>query len=191
MAWNDATETVIAGTGEAYYAPVGTALPTTADTVLNAAFVGLGYHSEDGVTTNRDISITEHRAWQSAYPIRRTRESEDFSMKFTLLQWNEVTVPFAFGGGALVTVSAGEYRYDPPVASAPLDEWSLVVDVKDGIRTVRFVIPRGSVTDAVESGFTRTDMAPLPITFKGLEPASGGATWYPLFNDLAAFAPGS
>lgn len=191
MAWNDPTETHIAGTGEAYYAPVGTALPATADAALNAAFVGLGYHNEDGVTTNREVSITDHKAWQSKYPIRRTRESEDFTIGFTLLQWNEVTVPFAYGGGDLITVSSGQYRYDPPVASDAIDEWSLVVDVDDGSRRMRFVIPRGSVTDAVESGFTSNGMAELPISFKGLEPAAGGAVWYPLFNDAAAFAAGS
>lgn len=191
MAWNDATETVIAGSGEAYYGPVGTALPTTAGASLNSAFVGLGYHTEDGVSTTRDITIAEHRVWQEAYPIRRTRESEDFQIAFTLVQWNEITVPFAFGGGDLVTVSAGQYRYDPPVAGDALDEWSVVVDVDDGDRRVRFVVPRATVTEAVESSFTRTEMAQLPVTLTAMPPASGGAVWYPLFNDLAAFAAGS
>jgi hypothetical protein len=191
MPWNDGTESHIAGSGEAYYAPVGTTLPTTADAALNAAFVGLGYHSEDGVTTTTEITITDHMAWQSKYPIRRTRDTEAFTVAFSLLQWNEVTVPFAYGGGALVTVSAGEYRYDPPAASDALQEWSLVVDCDDGTRRVRFVVPRGTVTEGVESQFQTTAMAMLPVSFRGLQPAAGGATWYPLFNDLAAFAAGS
>lgn len=191
MAWNDGTETIVSGSGEAYYAAVGTTLPTTADAALNAAFVGLGYHSEDGVTTRMEVAVTDHMAWQSHYPIRRTRDSEAFILEFTLLQWNDVTVPFAYGGGTLVTVSAGQYRYDPPVASDALQEWSLVVDVDDGTRRARFVVPRGSVADNVESQFTRTTMGPLPISFRGLQPATGGATWYPLFNDTAAFAAGS
>jgi hypothetical protein len=45
------TSEVRAGiTGELYAAPVGTALPTDTSTALNAAFKGLGYFSEDGVT---------------------------------------------------------------------------------------------------------------------------------------------
>ncbi len=191
MPWNDATETLIAGNGQAYYAVVGTALPTTADTALNVAFVGLGFHTEEGVTVNRERSVVEHRAWQSAYPIRRTLESDDFQVQFSLLQWNEITVPFAYGGGTLVTVSAGQYRYDPPSASDALAEWSLIVDVVDGARKGRFVIPRGSVTDAVESSLTRTEMAPLPVTFKALEPADGSLPWKFYSNDLGAFAPGS
>lgn len=191
MSWNKSDETVVAGTGEVYVAPVGTPLPATADAALNAAFIGLGYHSEDGVTVNKNLEITEFRAWQSRHPIRRERETEDFQLSYNLLQWNEETIPLAFGGGEILDLGGGQFRYSPPADGEDLDERTLVCDVDDGPRRVRFVIPRGSITEGAESQFQRTEMATLAVTFKSLEPLDTSDPYYFLFNDDGAFAPGS
>lgn len=191
MPWNDAAETVVAGTGQVYVAAVGTTLPANADAALAAAFVGLGYHTEEGVSLNKAIEIVEFRAWQSRHPIRRERETEDFQLTFVLQQWNEETVPLAFGGGSITDLGGGQFKYVPPRDDEQLDERALVCDVDDGDRRIRFVVPRGTVTEGVESTFQRSEMANLPITFKALEPTEGGEAWYPLFNDAAGFAAGS
>lgn len=190
MAWNNPNDTVIGGSGQVYVAPVGTALPTTPTGALNAAFTGLGYHTEEGVQTSAPLSVIEHKGWQSKAPIRREVDSRDFQLTFALLQWDEDTLPLAFGGGTIVSVSGG-YRYDPPQNSDALDERALVCDVDDGSERIRFVIPRGSVTEGVDSTLNRSAMASLPVTFKALEPADGSKLWYPLFSDTTAFAPGS
>jgi hypothetical protein len=60
------TSEVRAGiTGELYAAPVGTALPTDTSTALNAAFKGLGYFSEDGVTETFEKDTEDITAWQN------------------------------------------------------------------------------------------------------------------------------
>lgn len=189
--WNDSAETIIAGTGQVYVAPVGTALPANAESALNAAFLGLGYHTEDGVSVNQTPEIVEHGAWQTKHPIRRVREAEEFLITFALLQWNEVNVPLAFGGGDIIDLGSGQYRFDPPVESDELDERALIADVIDGDRRLRWVIPRGSVTEGVTSEFTRASMSGIPITFKALAPEDGSKAWYWLSNDAAAFAAGS
>lgn len=191
MAWNDSGETIVAGSGQVYVAPVGTALPATAAAAPNAAFEGLGYHTEEGVSVNQSVEIAEFRAWQSKYVIRRIRDTEDFMITFVLLQWNESTLPFAMGGGDIVSDGGSGYRYNPPGAEDDVDDRALICDVIDGSRRGRFVVPRGSVTEAVEASFTRTEMATLPITFKAQQPADGALPWYFLTNDSAAFAAGS
>lgn len=191
MAWNDASELVVGGSGEAYVAPVGTALPTTPTANLNAAFVGLGYHTEDGATFTVSPDVTEFGAWQSRQPIRRELNGQDIQVAFALQQWNEETVVLAFGGGEISEPAEDVFRYDFLTDEDSLDERSLVLDVADGIRKMRFVFPRGNVTEAVESQFQRGATAQLPITFKVLEPTEGGAPGYVLFNDDAAFAAGS
>lgn len=184
MAWNDPGETVVAGNGEAYVAPVGTALPATATTALNSAFSGLGYHTEDGVSYNRELNVTEFPAWQSHDAIRRERDTSPFTITFALLQFlNEINIPFVFGGGSISTVGTNLYKYSPPADSDALDEKSLIVDVDDGPARIRFVIPRGTVTDAVSSQFARNQMSALPVAFKALKPDDGGLSWYPLFYD--------
>lgn len=191
MGWNDASETVVAGAGEAYVAPVGTPLPVKADDALNAAFFGLGYHSEDGVSINRALEVVEFGAWQEKIKIRRERDSEDFTFSFTLLQWNEISTPLAMGGGAITSVGGSQYKYTPPAASAALDEKTMICDVQDGARIMRFIVPRGSVTDGVEVGFKPKEMAGLSVSFKALAPTDGSAPWYFVTNDALAFAVGS
>lgn len=188
--WNDSTELVVASNGQIYVAPVGTALPAGPATTLNAAFVGLGLATEDGVKLSVSPTITEHKAWQSRHPVRRDLTGQEIQAAFQLEQWNESTVVLAFGGGAITTVSGG-YRYDFVASGAALDERAMVIDAQDGTRKVRYVFPRGNVTEAVETTFSSTSPALLPITFKVLEPADGSASGYILFDDAAAFAAGS
>lgn len=191
MAWNDSNELVVAGTGQIYVAPVGTALPTTPTASLNAAFFGLGYTTEDGVTFTGTPTITDFNAWQSQQAVRRERVGQEIQAAFQLEQWNEQSVPLAFGGGSVTNPSGSIYRYVFPEAGAALDERAMVIDVQDGTRHIRFVIARGNVTDSVETQFRRTELAVLPITFKALQPTDGSDTCAVLFDDAAAFAAGS
>lgn len=191
MAWNDPLETIVAGSGEVNIAAVGTALPAKTTEALNAKFEGLGYHTEDGVSVNQAITVAGFKAWQSPTEIRRVQDSQDFEISFALLQWNEVNLPFAFGGGTISEVSSGQFKYVPPAASAALDERALIVDVDDGSRRARFIVPRGTVTETSAATFKRTEMATLAVTFKALTPADGSEPWRVLFDDAAAFAVGS
>lgn len=191
MAWNDPNETVIAGDGQVYVADLGTSLPANADASLDAAFSGLGYHTEDGVNVNQEPNIVEHRSWQSKYPTRVIRDTEDFMLTFVLQQFNEVNIPLAFGGGSIVDLGGGQYRFDPPSAADAPDDRAVVCDVDDGDRRARFVVPRGLAVESTELQFTRSEMAGLPITLKALQPEDGGLAWYVYFNDADAFAAGS
>lgn len=190
MPWNDGDDAVIGGTGQVYVAPVGTALPANEDSALNSAFVGLGYHSEDGVSINQSVEIIRLGAWQTKSDIRRQRDSETFRITFNLLQWNENNVPLAFGGGAVTEPSSGHYKYTPPAVSDALDEKALVCDVQDGSEKLRFVIPRGNVVEAVDSQFTRNAFGMLPIAFEALTPTDESPQWH-LLTNVAGFAAGS
>lgn len=190
MAWNDASELIVAGDGQAYIAPVGTALPNTGPTqALNSAFEGLGYHTEDGASFKASPDIQEFMAWQSRQAIRRELKAQELSVQFVLQQWDEDSVPFAFGGGVVTDLGGGNFRYDFPDDTAQLQEKALILDVADGSVKYRFVFPRGNVTEDVESEFKRDAAAGLPITWKALEPTTGGSPGYFLTN--ASYATGS
>ncbi len=186
MAWNDADEVVVAGSGQLHVAPVGTALPTTPTAGLNAAFVGLGYTAEDGVSLKSTPEVTEFRAWQNQDAIRRAVKARTIEIGCELLQWNEETVPVAFGGGAIT--GSGPYTYTLPAAGEALAEHAVVLDIVDGERLMRIVVPRMSVADAIEAQFNADNMAGLAIVLKSL-----ASTTVPtiLFSDAAAFAAGS
>lgn len=181
MPWNDAFEIIAGQTGQMYIGPVGTAEPTNEDSALNSALEGCGYITEDGVATNKALEIVEHRVWQSRNPIRRDKESEDFQAVCQLVQFNEVTIPFALGGGEITEPTPGHYRYSPPSVEDALPEKMAVIDIQDGDVKLRIVIPRGTVTEGVEQTFRRNELAGLPVTFKALENDSGD-DWYWLSN---------
>jgi hypothetical protein len=189
MAWNNANEIVVASNGQYYTAPIGTPLPTTPTGALNAAFIGLGFITEDGATLTVTPEVSDYMAWQSRTPVRREKVSQEVQVAVALMQWNEQTVPAAFGGGT-VSGAAGSYRYDLPKDDAALDERAVVLEANDGPTHMRWVFPRGNVTDAVEAQFQRGNPASLPITFKALAAAEGASPGY-FLTDSAAFAAGS
>jgi hypothetical protein len=190
MAWDDSSEIRVAGSGQVYTAPVGTALPSTAVAALNAAFSGLGFHSEDGVSTNATRDSLEVRVWQSLYVVRSARQSADFRLTFALMQWNEQNVPLAFGGGSVVSDGGSGYRFNPPLASEAEDYRSIICDVVDGNVHNRFVLPRALAVEGVESQWSRGAPAELPITIQA-QPTGETDNWYLVSDDAASFAPGS
>lgn len=190
MPWNASSELVVANTGEVSVAPVGTALPTDPTAALNAAFTGLGYTNEDGVTFTVTPSITDFMAWQSNLPIRRELTSQEVQVQFNLQQWNENNVPLAFGGGAVTVPSSGVYKYTLPADGDALDERAMIIDAQDGTHHFRIIMPRGNVSEAASATFKRSQEALLPITFKALAPGSGVTPAY-ILTDAPGFAVGS
>jgi hypothetical protein len=181
----DASELVVASNGSVHVAPVGTTLPDDPTEALAGAFAELGFVTEDGVTLTVTPEITDYRAWQARSPVRRELTAQELMIGFALEQWNGETIPLAFGGGAITEPSPGVFRYDFPTDTDSLDERSLVVDWQDGDRNYRAVFERGNVTEAVETNLVRSALAVLPIGFKALEPAAGGAVAYVLSDDPA------
>jgi len=188
MGWNQSDDLVVGGNGQVYAAPLGTALPTTTAGALNAAFLGLGYLSEDGVNFSVARETQDFPAWQAFDPVRTAITGRTVQATFSLQQWNEDTVPLAFGGGA-ITGTTPNYKYELPDPEQGLDERSVVIDIQDGSENMRFVLPRGIVVESVETQFSRGATAMLPITFKLLKPSIGKIA--AIYSDSDAFAAGS
>ena len=189
MAWNSASEIVIGGTGQVYVAAEGSTLPTTTTGAPAVAFVGLGYHTEEGLTLRSTPDVTDHRVWQSKQPARREINAQDIQVAFELVQWDEDSIPLAFGGGS-ISGSAPDFRYNFPTDDDALDIRALVADVQDGSTHLRFVFPRVNVVETVEATFNRTSMAGLPITCGVLAPEGGGSPGY-ILTDSAGLTAGS
>lgn len=194
MAQNTA-EIVVGATGAVSVAPVGSTLPTSIATALNASYVDLGLITEDGVTVSPEMSQEVLRAWQVLGRVRTLITERDFKIQFALMQWNNVNLPFAMGGGDIavdVAASAGppvveaEYSYDFPDSDVR-DERSLVVEWVDGTKNYRIVIPRGEVSELDEFQAQKTDSANLGITFNVVSSPTDAYTMR-LQTDDPAFA---
>jgi len=186
MALN-ATETVVAGTGNVYIAPVGTTMPTEVDTALDAAFIESGYTTEDGVLFRYSEDQAELKVWQTPHPVRTTITDAANEVEFELVQFNKTTLPLALGGGTVVATSAGKFGLSLPAAPT-VQERCLVVDIVDGTVTWRIALDRVVVMSAGDVTFTDSDLSGLPLKFATL-PIVGNAYVGNIFSDAVAMTP--
>lgn len=187
----NAGEIVIGSNGSIFSALPGSPIPASINDPFDpASWIDLGYASEDGVTWADGKSLFDVNVWQSFYPARKGVESREGTATFTLMQWNGDTVKLAYGGGDVVEVDDGAYRYVPPDPSE-VGEKMLGIEWEDGDKDYRLVLPRGMVSDGVETNIVRTAAGMLPITFSVLG-TDGSDPWFFDTNDPAfAAAAGS
>ena len=182
MSGPNAGEIVVGANGRVLVAPATVTMPTDVVAPWPAGWVDLGYLTEAGVKLTDGRTMAEAKAWQSIYAVRRLVASKSSKVAFTLTQWDKVTVPLAFGGGTVDTVSAGLYRYRPP-SPATVDERAVGVEWDDGGRRYRLIIPLGMAVDPVATDLARTKSAELPIGFEVTTPAVGVDPWFLLSSD--------
>lgn len=183
---NNADEITVGANGRVKVADVGTAAAASISEALSASWTELGYINEEGVTFLDGKTVEPIPVWQSFYPPRRIMTEKEASATFGLRQWNAANVQLAFGGGEVVEDAPGEYRYNPP-APGPIDERAMAIEWEDGDKKYRLIIPRGMVSDNVETNIVRTAASDLPIVF-GVNGQEGVNPWY-LQTDDPAFAP--
>jgi hypothetical protein len=180
----DTDQIVVGANGTIRVAPPATADPADVSAAWPAGWVDLGYTSEDGVTFTDARTLEAIPVWQLLYPARRVVTERDATVAFTLRQFSRDQVVFAFGGGDIVEdppAASGNFRYTPP-APEVIDERRLGVEWLDGDKTFRLILPRGIVTENVETKIVRTAATDLPITF-GILGVDGVDPWYLLTDD--------
>lgn len=170
-------------TGQIYVAPVGSTLPIDASTAPDRAFTDLGYTTTDGVRFSYAPETQDIDVWQADDPVRVIAQRRPASFETAFAQLDEHTLPVALGGG-VVRGSGGNFTYTPPAAQDGLDERSIVVDIEDGDKKVRFVVARAVVTEAVEISFNKEGLSSLPVNFRVLRPDTGSA-WEVYFANTA------
>jgi hypothetical protein len=185
MGTQNSNQIRVAPKGDVYVAATSVTVPTDTATAWAAGWVKLGLVNSEGVTFTETKSMVDVRAWQMAYPARRVVETKEAAVSFSLAQWSGDTVKLAFGGGAVT--GTGPYTYAPPAADV-VDERALGIEWTDGASIYRIVVPRGVVSDDVETTFSRTDAAYLPISFSVIGPSPDAAglkanPWYMVTSD--------
>ena len=161
----DGTEVRVAGAGHVYVAPAGTALPTNLS-ALAAAWVDLGYVTEDGVGFSFGRETSDLNAWQGS-KVRVLTTAEPASVNFSLMQTNKDVLPVVFGGGSIASSGTAPneiYTFTPP-ASGTNTERACVIEFADGDLTYRYCIPRIQLEGNVEFTLVRSGALTYPLTF--------------------------
>lgn len=164
----------VAVTGTVRTAPAGTALPTAVATAPNAAFVDVGYISEDGVVFSTATDQNDIKAWQNGDTVRSLQTSHDFSAAFTMIETNEKALEvyfgnFAHGAGAAdgVSLVKGGSTYRGP--------W--IFDIIDGADLIRIVVPDGQVTGREDLSLASGDALGYGITLSCYPDASSNKAY--------------
>ena len=149
--------------GAVYRAPIGTTLPTDATTALDAAFVPLGYVSEDGLSNNNELSVEATKAWGGNIVLRSLTEMND-EFALTLIETKNVDVLKAVYGDANVIVDASNNVTVNVIAEDPVEAvWVFELALRGGIAR-RIVIPDGAITSRDEITYNDSDPVGYGIT---------------------------
>lgn len=162
--------------GSIYRAPIGTALPTDAKKALDAAFVSLGYASEDGVTNSEARTGETVKAWGGAV-VLVTQNGKVDTFKFKLIEAMNPEVLKTVYGDKNVTgdLSTG---ITVKVNENDGDAYAYVVDMilKGGVLK-RLVIPDAIITSISEITYKDNSAIGYEITLTA-EPDSDRNTHY-------------
>ncbi|MEU1433328.1 phage tail protein [Streptomyces sp. NPDC005786] len=197
MAGNNSSEIRVAGTGRILVADINAPLPAAFTDDPSAdwgvEWTDLGYTSTDGVTFSKKDKLDPVETWQSISPARFVYADRDLTLKFSMLQFNEDTLPF-FLGGAAADIRRDATKPDIVQFDVPdgptFDERALGLEFTDGTAvTYRFVIPRGQVTATDDIKLARKAAAMLGVTFTALSPGNDQALATFVMKDAAYQVP--
>lgn len=163
--------------------PTGTTLPTDATTAPDAALVATGYITEDGVTQTIDSDTEEIVAWGGDI-VRVINTTHALSYTLSFLETNEAVLVEVYGDENVTTTTGNHVVL---INSKPLPHRVYVLEVKDGERRVRIVIPDGQITERGEVVYVHTDAVKYEITITAYPDASGNKAY--LYVDAPPVIP--
>lgn len=167
-------------TGAIYYAPLGTALPTDAKTALDAAFKGVGYISEDGLTRSQSRSSNDIKEWGGGVVTTVQTEYKE-SFKFKMIETLSDIVQKAVYGEKNVagkldgTVTASmtvKHNALEPVANA----WVIDTVMLDGTLS-RIVVPNAKITELGDLAYKKDSAIGYDVTLSAMLDANGNTSY--------------
>jgi hypothetical protein len=177
--------TIPADGAAVYAAPLGTPLPATATAALNAAFVDLGWVSEDGVTNSIQRDVTRHKAW-GGDTVKTTQDNYTESVKFTLLESSTDVLKVVYGDDNVT--AGGDYQSIRVEHSSLMNERkSFVIDFIDGDRVGRILVREGLVVELGDVMYVHKDLTKYELTVDVYKPDTGANAVVTFFD----YAPGS
>ena len=152
-----------AGVGAIWRAPLGTALPATADADLDNAYKCLGYCSEDGMTNATNISTENIKAWGGDTVLNIQTAKPDTFAGTLIEALNPDVLATVYGednvSGTLAT------GIDVYATSDDAEEYVYVCDMimrDDAVK--RIIIPQGKITEVGEIAYSDSAAVGYAIT---------------------------
>lgn len=164
----DASALVVPQLARVYLAPVGTLAPDGPIAALDAEWRDVGLFTPDSLQFNTDPSFEEARSHQSNWPVRRWQTQMAATAQVNLQEWNGDNFRAVYGGGQVTKVDVTTptaytyYRFDPPQIG-DRNEFAAILEIIDGTKHYRRIIPRAEQNDGVELSLDKTNESTLPL----------------------------
>ncbi|SDH68910.1 hypothetical protein SAMN05421505_12088 [Sinosporangium album] len=176
-----------------YLAPVGTAAPEGPTVTMPAAWKSVGMFTPDSLNWSGDPEFQETEAHQSAYPVKVWQTKDAANLEVELLEWSGDNFKAVYGGGTIEAITpagggAVYYKYTPPSIGSRT-EVAACLELGDGTRRMRRIIPRCMQREGVQHELGRDASATLPMNLSVLG-SDVGSAFYDFFSaEFASFAP--
>lgn len=152
-------------TGAVYRAPLGTTIPTNATSDLDAAFVCLGFCSDDGVTNSGEMESENIKAW-GGQNVLTTSSSTDDSFTFKLIEaLNKDVLKFIYGSANVTGELTQGNGIAVGVKGYSQDDSIIVIDMVMRNNAVRrIVIPSATISEVGEIAYTDSEAVGYEVT---------------------------
>ncbi|MTE24828.1 hypothetical protein [Microbacterium sp. ZXX196] len=146
-----------------YLAPIGSTLPTTIDGAPDAAFIPVGWISEDGIPETATGSVEKIRGHQGAAVVRQYMNETGTQLAFTALESKDLTFGMRYDEVSVTTATGVREATRNP--GQKITAYAAVIDLFDRGDTAqkeRFVIPRFEVSPNGERTAVNNAIASFP-----------------------------
>lgn len=158
--------------GAVFRAPLGSTLPTDATTALDAAFVAMGYVSEDGLSNENSVESDNVKAWGGDIVLATQTDRED-KFSFTCIESMNLEVLKAYYGSENVTGTLAE-GITVTANTKDLGAHCWVFDmVLRGGGYKRIVVPNGMVSETGEVVYVDDEPIGYELTITAMPDTSG------------------
>jgi hypothetical protein len=158
----------LTGSGGIFVAPAGTPVPTSYDEALDAAFVKMGYISEDGVTRTEDADSDDKFAW-GGDAVADLPGQHSITYAATFLESGNADLLKALYGDEAVSVDAtsGEVTITGTSKRPPRSVYVIETDV------LREVIPIGQLNRSGDVQYVDSEVIQYEASIKAYPDAAG------------------
>ena len=185
----NASRIFVAQMARVWLAPVGTIAPTDPVIAMPVGWFDVGLFTPDSLGFSTDPTFEETTSHQSNFPTRKWQTGDSASAEVDLQEWSVDNFRSVYGGGTVTEIEVDTktyYRFSPPAVGSRTDV-AACIELIDGAKHLRRVIPRASQDEGVSQSFNKTAESTLPLRLSVLG-ADLGDPWYDL-SDLESFAP--
>lgn len=185
----NATQIVVPARTRLWLAVTGTTAPTDATAPMPEGWFSVGLTTEDSLKFNEEPQFEQVKSAQTDFPSRTFQTSDSATIEVDLQQWNSKNFKAVFGGGTISEItpegSTGvkHYKFAPPRIGGRT-EIAAVIEVVDGPKTYRYIVPRAMQMEGVQTDLQKAKESVLPLRL-AVQGGDDSDAWYMITNDPA------